>query len=108
MLVLSRKNQESVVVGSPDGTECLLKVTVIRIRGGRVKLGFEADDSVPVDRAEVWEQRQSDGQPKRRQSRGATAKEEQLERWEDDGGGTDPPTGRPATPQAAIARASAH
>ncbi len=55
MLVLSRKNRESVVVGGPDGLHRLLKVTVLDIRGGRVKLGFEVDADVPVHRWEVWQ-----------------------------------------------------
>jgi carbon storage regulator CsrA len=55
MLVLSRKNRESVVVGGADGLHRLLKVTVLDIRGTNVKLGFEVDASVPVHRAEVWE-----------------------------------------------------
>jgi carbon storage regulator len=55
MLVLSRKSQESVVVGGADGLHRLLKVTVLDIRGGSVRLGFEADAAVPVHRAEVWE-----------------------------------------------------
>ena len=33
MLVLSRKNRESVVVGGADGLHRLLKVTVLDIRG---------------------------------------------------------------------------
>ena len=55
MLVLSRKIQESVVVGGSTGFEHLLKVKVIEIRGSTVKLGFEIDPSVPVHRSEVWE-----------------------------------------------------
>jgi carbon storage regulator len=55
MLVLSRKNQESVVVGGTNGVEPLLKVTVLEIRGGSVRLGFEADAALPVHRLEVWE-----------------------------------------------------
>ncbi len=55
MLVLTRKSQESVVVGGGDGFHRLLKVTVLAINGGRVRLGFEADASVPVHRGEVWE-----------------------------------------------------
>ena len=55
MLVLSRKNQESVVVGGADGFQRLLKVTVLAINGGRVRLGFEADASLPVHRGEVWD-----------------------------------------------------
>ncbi len=55
MLVLSRKNKEAVMVGGSDGFERLLKVTVLDIRGGIVKLGFEVDAGVPVHRLEVWE-----------------------------------------------------
>ncbi len=54
MLVLSRKSQESVVVGGSPGLQPVLKVTVLEIRGGKVKLGFEADPSIPVQRSEVW------------------------------------------------------
>ena len=55
MLVLSRKNRESVVVGGTSGFDRLLKVTVLDIRGTNVKLGFEVDPDVPVHRSEVWE-----------------------------------------------------
>ena len=55
MLVLSRKSQESVVVGGSAGFERLLKVTVIEIKGDRVRLGFEVDKDVPVHRWEIWE-----------------------------------------------------
>src|SRR5205823_1187604 len=56
MLVLTRKNQESVVVGGAAGFAPLCKVTVLEIRGGKVRLGFEVDAEVPVHRLEVWEQ----------------------------------------------------
>jgi carbon storage regulator len=55
MLVLTRKPQESVVVGGSDRFERVLKVTVLEICGGKVRLGFEADADIPVHRAEVWE-----------------------------------------------------
>jgi carbon storage regulator CsrA len=55
MLVLSRKNQESLVVGGSDGFHRLLRVKVLELRGANVKLGFEVDADVSVDRAEVWE-----------------------------------------------------
>jgi len=55
MLVLSRKNQEAVVISGTNGFEQVLKVTVLEVRGGNVKLGFEAGDEVPIHRAEVWE-----------------------------------------------------
>lgn len=55
MLVLSRKLNESVVVGSVDGLKCVLKVKVLEIRQGTVKLGFETEDDTPVHRSEVWD-----------------------------------------------------
>ena len=59
MLILSRKTQESVVVGGSDRFERMLKVTVLDIKGGKVKLGFEVDADVPVHRLEVWEKIQA-------------------------------------------------
>ena len=61
MLILSRKNRESVVIGGVDGSHRLLKVTVMDITGGRVRLGFEVDVDVPVHRAEVWERIMAEG-----------------------------------------------
>ena len=55
MLVLSRKKQESVIVGGRGGFERVLKVTVLEVVGGKVKLGFEVAADVPVHRQEVWE-----------------------------------------------------
>ena len=55
MLVLSRKNQESVVVGGSDGLHRLFRVKVLEIHGANVKLGFEVDPDVPVYRSEVWD-----------------------------------------------------
>ena len=55
MLVLTRKSQESVVVGGPSEPDCMLKVTVLEIRNGRVKLGFDLAEGVPVHRWEVWQ-----------------------------------------------------
>ncbi len=56
MLVLTRKAQETVVVGGMKGFERVVKVTVLQILNGKVRLGFEADADVPVNRQEVWEQ----------------------------------------------------
>ena len=60
MLVLSRKSQESVIVGGGGAFPGLLKVTVIAVTGDKVKLGFEADADVPVDRLEVWERKRAE------------------------------------------------
>ena len=63
MLVLSRKSQEAVVVGGSIGFERMLKVTVLEIDGGKVRLGFEVDRDVPVHRSEVWERIKAGGAP---------------------------------------------
>jgi carbon storage regulator CsrA len=55
MLVLSRRKLEAVVVGGAGGFERMLKVTVLEIVAGKVRLGFEVDKEVPVHRWEVWE-----------------------------------------------------
>jgi carbon storage regulator CsrA len=55
MLVLTRKSQEAVVVGTADHLERMLKVTVLEIYGGKVKLGFEAATDILVHRWEIWE-----------------------------------------------------
>jgi carbon storage regulator len=61
MLILSRKSQEAVVVGGAGGFERMLKVTVLEISGGTVRLGFEIDREVPVHRLEVWERIRAGG-----------------------------------------------
>jgi carbon storage regulator len=55
MLILSRKSDESVVVGGSDSLEQTLKVTVLEIGSEHVKLGFEANQDIPIHRSEVWE-----------------------------------------------------
>jgi carbon storage regulator len=63
MLILTRKTQESVVVGGAGGLEPVLKVTVLEIQGGKVRLGFEAEADVPIHRQEVWERILASGRP---------------------------------------------
>ena len=55
MLVLTRKNRESVVIGRPEDLEVVLEITILEIEGGRVRLGFEADNKMPIHRREVWD-----------------------------------------------------
>ncbi len=55
MLVLTRKNRESVIIGRPEDLEVMLEITVLEIEGGRVRLGFEADTRMPIHRREVWD-----------------------------------------------------
>ena len=53
MLVLSRKCRDGIVICEPGGLLCACRVTVLSIRGGRVRLGIEADPHTTVRRAEV-------------------------------------------------------
>ena len=48
MLVLSRKEDESIVINGN------IKIVVTAIQGGRVRLGIEAPLDVPVHRQEVY------------------------------------------------------
>jgi carbon storage regulator len=55
MLVLTRKNRESVIIGRPGTGNQMMKVTVLEVRGGKVRLGIEADRSIRVLRSELLE-----------------------------------------------------
>uniref|UniRef100_A0A7C4QQM5 Translational regulator CsrA n=1 Tax=Schlesneria paludicola TaxID=360056 RepID=A0A7C4QQM5_9PLAN len=48
MLVLSRKKNESIVVDDA------IVITVVEIRGDKVRLGIEAPREVPIHRSEVY------------------------------------------------------
>jgi len=48
MLVLTRKVDESITVGTN------ITVTILEIRGGQVRLGIEAPKEMPVHRTEVF------------------------------------------------------
>jgi carbon storage regulator len=52
MLVLSRKAGESLIINGD------VRVTVVAIKGGGVRIGIEAPPEVTVDRAEVHARRQ--------------------------------------------------
>lgn len=55
MLVLSRKKNESIVIG--DG----ITIVVVEIREDKVRLGIEAPKEVPVHRREVFDSINRDG-----------------------------------------------
>ncbi len=61
MLVLSRKSNESIVINNN------IKVTVVEIRGDKVRLGIEAPKNIPVHREEIYNQ--INGQPSPRMVR---------------------------------------
>lgn len=49
MLVLSRKINERILIG-PD-----IEITIVEMRGGKVRVGIKAPNRVPVHRAELLE-----------------------------------------------------
>jgi carbon storage regulator len=49
MLVLSRKSGESIVIGHD------IKITILEIRGNRVRVGIAAPENVLISRAELNE-----------------------------------------------------
>ncbi|AMV18628.1 carbon storage regulator CsrA [Planctomyces sp. SH-PL14] len=49
MLVLSRHRDESIMIGDN------IVITVVDIRGDKVRLGIQAPSDVPVHREEVYE-----------------------------------------------------
>ncbi|MDY3554704.1 carbon storage regulator CsrA [Gemmata sp. JC717] len=49
MLVLSRKKNESIVINND------IVITVVEIRGDKVRLGIAAPKDVPVHRQEVYD-----------------------------------------------------
>ena len=51
-MVLTRKREESLVIGSSDDPQGVMKVIVLSIHGNRVKLGFDLDAG--IERLEVW------------------------------------------------------
>jgi carbon storage regulator len=51
MLVLTRKVNETIVI---DGS---IRVTVLDVKGHKVRIGISAPDDVPIDREEIAERR---------------------------------------------------
>lgn len=54
MLVLSRHRDESIIIPLTDGVR--LRITVIEIRGDKVRIGIDAPPNIPVNREEVQAQ----------------------------------------------------
>ena len=71
MLVLSRQRDETIMIGDD------IEITIVDIRGDKVRLGISAPHNIPVHRKEVYE---------------AIKREQQSEATEPDGN-TDPNAG---------------
>lgn len=63
MLILSRHTNETIIIGENGD----ISVTVVDVRGDKVRLGISAPTHVPVHRKEIYEtiQVQQNSQPER-------------------------------------------
>ena len=59
MLVLSRQKDESIMIG--DNVE----ITIVDVRGDKVRLGITAPKEIPVHRMEVYEAIQRENEEKK-------------------------------------------
>ncbi len=55
MLVLSRKAEESLFIGDD------IKITVLDIRGGQVRIGITAPQDIKIHREEVYDRINQEG-----------------------------------------------
>lgn len=53
MLVLNRKPNQTVVINDN------IRITIVRVRGNQVRLGFSAPEHVTIHRGEIYAQIQS-------------------------------------------------
>ena len=60
MLVLSRQKDESIMIGDD------VEITIVDIRGNKVRLGITAPKTIPVHRREVYEAIQCEKSEKKR------------------------------------------
>lgn len=63
MLILARELDQRIVIRTPEGR--VITAMVVAIRGGQVplvRLGFEADPDVTIDREEIDRSKQDDAQ----------------------------------------------
>lgn len=61
MLVLSRQKDESIMIGDD------VEITIVDVRGDKVRLGIVAPREVPVHRREVYEAIQRENNEKKEQ-----------------------------------------
>jgi carbon storage regulator len=57
MLVLTREINQEILIGND------IKITVVGIKGGKVKIGIDAPEEIEVDRKEVREKKKLSGKP---------------------------------------------
>jgi len=74
MLVLSRQRDESIMIGDD------VKITIVDVRGDKVRLGIEAPKHIPVHRIEIYEAIQREKREKQAQEQPEEQPQEQLEK----------------------------
>jgi carbon storage regulator len=57
MLVLTRKKGESIVIAD------VVEVTIVDVRGDKVRIGITAPDDIDCDRKEVYENKKANPKP---------------------------------------------
>ena len=60
MLVLTRRTDETIMIGDPKKPEECIEVVVVEVRGDQVRIGIQAPRETTVDRKEIWEQKQEE------------------------------------------------
>jgi carbon storage regulator len=77
MLVLSRQRDESIVIGGN------IVVTIVDIRGDKVRLGIQAPTEIPVHRREVFEalQRKAGEKPPAQAAPDTIVWSDEAKRW---------------------------
>ncbi|MHC4187135.1 MAG: carbon storage regulator CsrA [Planctomycetota bacterium] len=61
MLVLSRQRDESIMIGDD------VEITIVEVRGDKVRLGITAPREIPVHRREVYDAIQAEKDTKEKQ-----------------------------------------
>jgi len=51
VLVLSRKRNEKIIIGSGENK---IEIMIVDIKGDKVRLGIQAKAEIPIHREEVW------------------------------------------------------
>ncbi len=78
MLVLSRQKDESIIIG--DNVE----VTIVDVRGDKVRLGITAPNEIPVHRREVYEAIQREKKEREEKEREEKEREEKEREKKED------------------------
>ena len=55
-LVLTRRLDQTIVIGDPASSEPPIEISVMEVRGDQVRLGVKAPRDVSVHRREIWDE----------------------------------------------------